>query len=122
MNPEPELIPQGDSWLVRETVESGKVKDNIVQNRKFKHELVYGTWEEARNKDGLVTGHKIIGEVFHTLTGPNGKKALEEMSDRFNQEGKKPDAAEGMPGFLKRGGASDAVAAARLLAEQQKKK
>lgn len=90
MSTEPEPI-QGKCWMVRETQESGKVKDNIVQNRRFKYDLVYGEWEPVKNKDGLITGHKIVGESVHQLTGEIGRKSLEGMADRFNAEGKKPD-------------------------------
>lgn len=90
MNTEPELIPQGDSWLVRTTKEPGKLRGEVVVNCRTKHELVYGHWEPVTNRDGHITGHKVIGEAVHMLTGPNGKEALERMADDLNRKGEKP--------------------------------
>lgn len=90
MKTEPELIPQGDCWLVRSTEEAGKLRGEVIVNRRTKHELVYGHWEPNFNKEGHITGHKVLGEAFHTLTGPNGKLELEKLADQYNKEGKKP--------------------------------
>ena len=59
-------------------------------NRRTKHELVYGHWQPVTNRDGHITGHKVIGEAVHMLTGPNGKESLERMADDLNRRGEKP--------------------------------
>lgn len=87
---EPELIPQGDSWLVRTTEEPGKVRGEVIANRRFKYELVWGHWEPSFNKEGQITGHKVVGEAHHMLTGPNGKRAIEEQAAILNAKGEQP--------------------------------
>lgn len=90
MKTEPELIPEGPSWLVRKSVKPGKLVGHTIQDHRFKYELVYGTWETKHDKDGLVVGREVVGTVYHTLTGDNGRKAIEEQADRYNLEGKIP--------------------------------
>lgn len=84
-----DLIPQTDSWLVRQSTTRKMNKKTDMPNNEERVELVWGHRERKRNRSDVET-LEIVGEVHHELSGPTALKSIQEMAERMNRTGQKP--------------------------------
>ena len=91
--PQQPLIPETKQWLVREKTQSGTSKGDDLGPfvRKITVELVYGVWKAAEK---ATSQPRIVGESYHTLSGPTARKSIQKMADDLNAKGTIPEDKE----------------------------
>lgn len=72
-------------WMCRERIDM----DNAIKNGVAKHkkvcELVYGRWEEEKkHKNGQISPKRIVGEVYHELSGPTAEASISAYAEDLN--------------------------------------
>lgn len=86
-------------WMCRERIDM----DNAIKNGVAKHkkvcELVYGRWEEEKkHKNGQISPKRIVGEVYHELSGPTAEASISAYAEDLNFRNVPPSKA---PSFKK---------------------
>lgn len=84
-------MTEENRWMCRERIDMDNAIRNGVARHKKVCELVWGRWEaETKHKNGQISPKRIVGEVYHELSGPTAESSISAYAEDLNMRNVPP--------------------------------